>query len=89
MKAIVTVVGQDREGIIAPICARLAEYKVNVLDISQTILQGYFTMIMVVDISACTPDFAQLVNTLEEDGRARDLTIHVQREDIFNAMHRI
>lgn len=89
MKAIVTVVGKDREGIIAAICARLAEYKVNVLDISQTILQGYFTMIMMVDTSPCTVDFAQLVSALEEDGKNMDLTIHAQREDIFNAMHRI
>lgn len=89
MKAIVTVVGKDREGIIAAVCTRLAEHKVNVLDISQTILQGYFNMIMMVDTSNCTVDFAQLVSILEEDGKKMDLTIHAQREDIFNAMHRI
>ena len=89
MKAIITVVGKDGDGIIAAVCTRLAEYKVNVLDISQTILQGYFTMIMMVDVSNCTVDFAQLVSTLEEDGKNMDLTIHAQREDIFNAMHRI
>ncbi len=89
MKAIVTVVGKDREGIIAPICTRLADYKVNVLDISQTILQGYFTMIMMVDVSKSTVDFAQLVGALEALGEQMELTIHAQREDIFNAMHRI
>ncbi len=89
MRAIVTVIGKDRVGIIAAVCALLSECGVNVLDISQTVLQGYFSMIMVVDASACTLDFVRLVARLEQAGRERDLVIHVQREDIFNAMHRI
>ena len=89
MKAIVTVVGQDRVGIIAAVCSKLAEFNVNVLDISQTVLQDYFTMIMVVDTSACSMDFAALVTELEQEGTKLGLTIHAQREDIFNAMHRI
>ena len=89
MKAIVTVIGKDQVGIIAGVCTKLADYQVNVLDISQTVLQDYFTMIMVVDTSACSMDFAALVTELEQEGTKLGLTIHAQREDIFNAMHRI
>ena len=89
MKAIVTVVGQDQVGIIAGVCTKLAEYNVNVLDISQTVMQGYFTMMMVVEVAACTVPLAQLCTEMEEMGKARGLSIRVQREDIFEAMHRI
>ena len=89
MKAIVTVVGKDQVGIIAGVCNTLADNRINVLDISQTILQGYFTMIMVVDASACSVDFATLVTELERQGEEMGLAIHAQREEIFNAMHRI
>ena len=89
MKAIVTVVGKDRVGIIAAVCVKLAEYNVNVLDISQTVMQGYFTMMMVVDVSAATLPLAELVELMEEMGKERGLSIRLQREDIFEAMHRI
>ena len=89
MKAIVTVVGKDQVGIIAAVCVKLAEYQVNVLDISQTVMQGYFTMMMVVDVSACTVPLAELVDLMDEMGRTRGLSVRVQREDIFEAMHRI
>lgn len=89
MRAIVTVVGKDQVGIIANVCSLLSAQQVNVLDISQTVLQEYFTMIMVVDTSACPLDFAALVTELERKGAEMGLTIHAQREDIFNAMHRI
>ena len=89
MRAIVTVIGKDQVGIIAAVCALLSEHKVNVLDISQTILQEYFTMIMLVDAADSDLPFAELVKTLEEAGKERGLAIHAQREDIFNAMHRI
>ena len=89
MKAIVTVVGKDQVGIIAAVCIKLAEYNVNVLDISQTVMQGYFTMMMVVDVSACTVPLAQLCGIMEENGTAKGLSIRMQREDIFEAMHRI
>lgn len=89
MHAIVTVIGKDRVGIIADVCALLAKNKVNVLDISQTVMQDYFTMIMLVDASACPVPFAELVQTLEGEGQALSLVIRAQREDIFNAMHRI
>lgn len=89
MHAIVTVIGKDRVGIIADVCALLAKNKVNVLDISQTVMQEYFTMIMMVDVTAAEIPFAELVRLLEDKGKLLNLTIHAQREDIFNAMHRI
>ena len=89
MRAIVTVIGKDRVGIIADVTALLAQYGVNVLDISQTVLQEYFTMIMLVDAAQCTVPFADLARTLDEAGTQRGLQILAQREDIFNAMHRI
>ena len=89
MRAIVTVIGKDRVGIIADVTALLAQYGVNVLDISQTVLQEYFTMIMLVEASQCTVPFADLARTLDEAGAQRSLQIRAQREDIFNAMHRI
>ena len=89
MRAIVTVIGKDHVGIIADVTALLAQYGVNVLDISQTVLQEYFTMIMLVDASQCTVPFADLARTLDEAGAQRSLQIRPQREDIFNAMHRI
>ena len=89
MKAIVTVVGKDQVGIIAAVCIKLAEYNVNVLDISQTVLQGYFTMMMVLDVSACTVPLGELCTAMEEMGKSRNLSIRVQREDIFEAMHKV
>ena len=89
MKAIVTVVGKDQVGIIANVCALLSGQGVNVLDIRQTILQDYFTMIMLVDAEEAKVPFAELVTLREEAGKKQGLVIHAQREDIFNAMHRI
>ena len=89
MKAIVTVVGKDRVGIIASVCQQLASFNVNVLDISQTVMQGYFTMMMVVDTSAANLPMAELVTQLEDKGREMGLSIRLQREDIFEAMHRV
>ena len=89
MKAIVTVVGQDRVGIIAAVCAKLAEFNVNVLDISQTVMQGCFTMMMVTEISGCTLSLGELAKEMEALGTKMGLSIRVQREEIFQAMHRI
>ena len=89
MKAIVTVVGKDRVGIIDQVCTTLAAYQVNVLDISQTVMQGYFTMMMAVEVSECTIPLARLCDAMEEAGKEMGLSIKVQREDIFQAMHRI
>ena len=89
MRAIVTVVGKDRVGIIAAVCTLLADNGVNILDISQTVLQGYFTMIMLVDTSACPLPFDEISKSLKEHGSEEALSIRIQREDIFEAMHRI
>ncbi len=89
MKAIVTVVGKDRVGIIAAVCAQLAAFNVNVLDISQTVMQGYFTMMMAAEISECNVPVAELARKMEAIGKEMNLSIHVQREDIFQAMHRV
>ena len=89
MKAIVTVVGKDAVGIIAGVCIELAKHNVNVLDISQTVMQGYFTMMMATDVSGANVPLAELATRMEEAGREMGLSIRVQREDIFEAMHRI
>lgn len=89
MKAIVTVIGKDQVGIIAAVCTLLADNNVNVLDISQTILQEFFTMTMLVEVSGCKLPFAVLVELLENEGAKRGLTIKAQREDLFDAMHEI
>lgn len=89
MKAIVTVVGKDRVGIIAGVCTALAGFNVNVLDISQTVMQGYFTMMMAVEVSGCSIPLADLVTRMDEIGKEMGLSIRVQREDIFEAMHRV
>lgn len=89
MKAIVTVVGKDRVGIIATVCTDLAAYNVNVLDIRQTVMQGYFTMMMAVDVSESTCPVAQLAQKLEERGKEMGMSIRLQREEIFQAMHRV
>ena len=89
MKAIVTVIGKDRVGITAAVCALLAQYNINILDISQTVLQDYFTMVMLVDTAACTASIGEMADLLEQAGKEQELSIRIQREDIFNAMHRI
>ena len=89
MKAIVTVAGKDQVGIIAGVCIKLADYNVNVLDISQTVMQGFFTMMMVVDVSGSNIPVAELAQQMEEKGREMNLSIRLQREDIFEAMHRV
>jgi len=89
MNAIVTVVGQDRVGIIAAVCVLLAENNVNILDISQTIMQGSFTMVMAVDVSKSKASVGDLKDQLEELGKKMEISIRIQRQEIFDAMHRI
>ena len=89
MKAIVNVIGKDRVGITAAVCALLAQHNINILDISQTVLQDYFTMVMLVDTAACTASIGEMADLLEQAGKEQELSIRIQREDIFNAMHRI
>lgn len=89
MRAIVTVVGRDRVGIIAGVCVALAEKNINVLDISQTILQGMFTMMMLVDLEQSTEPFDRIEGSLLSEGERLGVSIRIQREDMFDAMHRI
>jgi len=89
MKGIVTVVGKDSVGIIAKICAFMAERNTNVLDIAQTIVDGYFIMMMVVDLSASSEPLVTMASGLEVLGRDIGVIARIQHEDIFNAMHRI
>lgn len=89
MRAFITVIGKDKVGIIAAVCTLLSAQNVNILDISQTLFQESFTMIMQVDMTRCTVSFEALAGTLTELGDSMDLTVRLQREEIFNAMHRI
>ncbi len=89
MRAIITVTGKDKTGIIAGVSAALSEYGVNILDISQTVLQEYFAMIMLVDLSGCNVTFADLGDRLNETAKGLCMDIRVMREEIFDAMHRI
>ena len=88
-KTIITVVGHDTVGIIAKVCTYLAENNINILDISQTIVQEYFNMMMIVDRSASTKHFADVAAELEALGREIGVVIKCQREEIFAQMHRI
>ena len=89
MKAIVTVVGLDRVGIIADICTTLASLQCNIIDISQTVMRDFFTMIMLVDTSASSKTFDEIDEVLKAKEAETGLTIRIQQEDIFHAMHRI
>lgn len=89
MKAVITVIGQDKVGIIAAISKILADSNINILDITQTIMQEIFTMIMIVDVSGANIEFSELSEKLDQKGKELNLTIRIQRTDIFNSMHRI
>lgn len=89
MRAIMTVVGKDNVGIIANISTLLADANVNILDISQTILQEYFTMIMLVDLSNMNVVLEELKNRLKQKGNELGVSVRIQHEDVFHAMHRI
>lgn len=88
-KTIITVVGKDTVGIIAAVCTYLAENKVNILDISQTIVQEYFNMMMIVDCNNAGKAVHELADDLDKIGEKIGVTIKMQHEDIFNSMHRI
>ncbi len=89
MKAIITVIGHDQVGIIAKTCTYLAENNINILDISQTIIQNYFNMIMIVELENSSLKLEALVEGLDKLGNEINVSIKLQREDIFNSMHRI
>lgn len=89
MNAIVTVIGENKVGIAGAVCTLLAENNINILDISQTILQGNFTMVMAADIEHSKLPLAQLAIKLEELGKTLNISIRIQREEIFDAMYHI
>ena len=89
MRAVVTVMGHDKPGIIAGTSGLLAENNVNILDITQTIVQNIFTMVMLVEIRSNSPDLSALSDALKNLGKSLEVEIRIQHEDIFNSMHRI
>lgn len=88
-KTIITVVGKDTVGIIARVCTYLAENRINILDISQTIVQGYFNMMMIVDTNATEKHFGEMADELQDLGEKIGVDIKCQKEEIFDKMHRI
>jgi ACT domain-containing protein len=88
-KTIITVVGKDTVGIIAKVCTYLADTGINILDISQTIVSGYFNMMMIVDMTGTDKDFNTVADELEELGKGIGVVIKCQKEEIFDSMHRI
>lgn len=88
-KSIITVVGKDTVGITAKVCTYLAESNINILDISQTIVQGYFNMMMIVDMNEAKKEFREVSEELNKIGEAIGVTIRCQRSEIFEKMHRL
>lgn len=88
-KSIITVVGKDTVGITAKVCTYLAENNINILDISQTILQGYFNMMMIVDMNEAKEEFREVSEELNKIGEEIGVTIRCQRSEIFEKMHRL
>ncbi len=88
-KAVITVIGKDMVGILAKVSAMCAEKSMNVLEVTQSILQDMFVMVMLVDITGSTAAIAQLADEFDELGKSLNLKIHIMHEDIFNSMHKI
>lgn len=89
MNAVITVLGKDNVGILANVSAECAAVGANIIEVTQSVLQGMFAMIMFVDITGCTVPFSQLADKLTEKGESMGVKVHVMHEDIFNAMHTI
>lgn len=89
MKAVVTVIGKDMVGILAKVCTACASCNANVMEVTQSVMQDMFAMIMLVDIGSINVDFDSFVSIVEEIGSDMLLSTHVMHEDIFNSMHRI
>lgn len=88
-RTIITVVGKDTVGIIAKVCTYMADHQINILDISQTIIQGFFNMMMIVDTSKMTIDYAAMTDEITRLGEKTGVQIKCQKEEIFDKMHRI
>ena len=89
MRAVITVIGKDCVGILAKVSAICSDYNANVIDVTQTVMQDLFAMIMLTDISKMNQPFSQFVSQMKELGDTKNLTIHVMHEDLFNSMHKI
>ena len=89
MRAVITVIGKDMVGILARVSTLCAKDQVNVTEVTQSVMQDLFAMIMLVDITKCSIPFSQLVDELTDVGKQMNLDVHVMHEDIFNSMHRI
>ena len=89
MRAVVAVIGKDTVGILASVSGKCAEFKANVIEVTQTIIDEYFAMFMIVNIDAITIDFNDLVDELSSLVKSKSLEIHAMHEDIFNLMHKI
>ena len=89
MKAIITVIGKDTVGILAAVSAKCAQYNINIIEVTQSVLQDMFVMIMMTDISGINADFSKFVDEMNAMGEEKNLSIRAMHEDIFNAMHTI
>lgn len=89
MRAVITVIGKDNVGILAKVSTLCTKYNANVIEVTQSVLQDMFAMIMLIDISAINQDFANLSDEMTQLGQTLGLSIHTMHEDIFNSMHRI
>ena len=89
MRAVITVVGKDKPGILAYIASKCAEREINIVDVTQKVLQDLFTMIMIVEVPSNLENFRKVADDLESAGNEQNLKVHVMHEDIFNSMHTI
>ena len=89
MRAVITVIGKDTVGILAKVSNICASYNANIIEVTQSVLQELFCMIMLVDISKLNTEYASLSSSLSELGKDMDISVHIMHEDIFNSMHRI
>ena len=89
MRAVISVIGADRVGILAKISGRCAENNINIIDVNQKVVDGMFTMIMQVEIDGCSVSFSEFAENIKEFGKEIGMTVHAMHEDIFNSMHRI
>ena len=89
MRAIISVIGKDTVGILAAVSAKCADYNINILDVTQSVLQDMFVMVMMADITGINCDFAKFVDEMAALGNEKNLSIRAMHEDIFNAMHNI
>ena len=89
MRAIITVIGRDKGGIVAGITTELAKHNINIIDINQTIMEEFFTMILMVDLEKINESFEDIKKALSSEGKKLGVDVKIQREEIFNSMHTV